>query len=300
MPGPYLAAFPKGYFDELCRKERAIDDWFREAATLPLDGVEMYPDFYPAESEETVEAVHAAAVAKGLAVPMLCTSPDFTHPDPEFRRAQVERMARWIRAMAKSPSPNGFRSCRVLSGQNRPKVAEADGIRWTVEGIRALLPTAEAHGVHLVIENHYKDGQWQYAEFAQSLDRFRAIVEQIHSPWFGVNFDPSNALVAGQDPVAVLNEFQDRVLTMHASDRHLKPGYTLADLGGFEGAGYPQALEHGVIGEGLIDYPEIFRILKARGFQGWISIEDGVNGPEDLRRSAAFLRGMFAEYFPAA
>lgn len=297
MPGPYLAAFPKGYFDALCRKTRAIDDWFREAAALPLDGVEMYPDFYPAEAKDPVAAVHRQAAARGLAVPMLCTSPDFTHPDPAWRRAQGEWMAWWIGVMADAPSPTGFRSCRVLSGQNRPGVPEADGIRWTVEGIRALLPVAEAHRVHLVIENHYKDGQWQYAEFAQSLDRFRAIVEQIRSPWFGVNYDPSNALVAGQDPVAVLQEFQDRVLTMHASDRHLKAGFTREDLAGFEGAGYPAALEHGVIGEGLIDYPEIFRILRARNFRGWISIEDGVEGPEDLRRSARFLRRMLSEYF---
>ena len=33
---------------------------------------------------------------KGLSVPMLCCSPDFTHPDPAFRRQQVGLEKGWI------------------------------------------------------------------------------------------------------------------------------------------------------------------------------------------------------------
>ncbi len=299
MNRPRLACFPKGYFDALCRKERSLYSWLDEAATLPIAGVEMYPDFYPSPSAQSVSVVYRYAADRGLAVPMLCTSPDFTHPDPEFRRRQVIWMQEWIRRMADAPSPDGFRSCRVLSGQRRPGVGTEQGIQWTCEAIEAILPTAERHRVYLVMENHYKDGQWEYPEFAQSLDRFAAIVERIDSPWFGVNFDPSNALVAGNDPVAVLRRFQDRVLTLHASDRHLKPGYDLAQLAAFEGQGYPEALEHGVIGEGLIDYQAIFAILQSRGFHHWISIEDGVGGPIDLQKSAAFLQRMLNRFFPA-
>jgi sugar phosphate isomerase/epimerase len=37
------------------------------------------------------------------------------------------------------------------------------------------------------------------------------------------------------------------------------------------------------------DYHAIFRILRGVGFDGWVSIEDGVNGMEELKRSAQFL-----------
>jgi hypothetical protein len=53
--------------------------------------------------------------------------------------------------------------------------------------------------------------------------------------------------------------------------------------------GYSPNLLHGVIGQGLNDYDEIFRILTRAGYDGWISIEDGVNGMDELRRSAEFL-----------
>jgi sugar phosphate isomerase/epimerase len=37
--------------------------------------------------------------------------------------------------------------------------------------------------------------------------------------------------------------------------------------------------------------------LRKEGFDGWISIEDGENGMEELRQSVAFLREKIAERF---
>ena len=42
------------------------------------------------------------------------------------------------------------------------------------------------------------------------------------------------------------------------------------------------------------DYPHIFRTLREVGFTGWVSIEDGVNGLEEIRASAEFLRPFLA------
>ncbi len=290
MSGPGLIAFPKGYFDDLCDGKRSLENWIDEASSLSVDGVEMYPYFYRKASEADVLRTHQYAMSRGLRVPMMCTSPDFTHPDEEYRQKQIDAMLFWIRVMSASETGSRIRTCRVLSGQRRPEVSRDDGIRWVVESIEQLLPYAEEHRVHLVMENHYKDGRWIYPEFAQSLDIFGQIVDSIHSPWFGVNYDPSNALVAGQDPLAVLNRFRKRILTMHASDRHLRSGFSLKDLEKYTGVGYPESLEHGVIGTGLIDYERIFAVLKEIDFRGWISIEDGVNGKADLLNSVSFLR----------
>jgi len=73
---------------------------------------------------------------------------------------------------------------------------------------------------------------------------------------------------------------------------------TLAELKQWDGtAGYAQSLKHGIIGRGLNNYNEIFSMLKSQGFDGWISIEDGVNGIEELRESVRFLRTKMVEYF---
>jgi len=291
---PKLSVFPKCYMDELCvTKTMTLSDWIELAATLDVDGIEMYPGFLQSFEPEYLARLKAQLFKHGLAAPMMCASPDFTKPDAQFRREEVERQKQIIDVTAQL----GGKFCRVLSGQQRPGVSRADGVRWTVESIKSLLEYAGSRKVVLNMENHYKDGFWQFPEFAQSIEIFLEIVDQIESPWFGVNYDPSNAIIAGQDPLAVLAAVKGRVVSMHASDRYLADG-TLAELKQWDGtAGYAQSLKHGIIGRGLNNYNEIFSMLKSQGFDGWISIEDGVNGIEELRESVRFLRTKMVEYF---
>ena len=291
---PKLSAFPKCYMDDLCvTKTMTLFDWIELAATLGVDGVEMYPGFFESFEPEYLERIKQHLAKHNLEAPMMCASPDFTIPDEGGRRAEVESEKRMIDVTASL----GGNFCRVLSGQRREEVSRADGVRWTVESITSLFDHAASRGVVLIMENHYKDGYWRYPEFAQDLDIFLEIINQIDSPWFGVNYDPSNAIIAGQDPLEVLAAVKHIVVSMHASDRYLISG-TIEDLKKQDGSlGYAKSLRHGVIGQGLNDYDSIFSTLREEGFDGWISIEDGENGMDELRESVAFLRAKMAQHF---
>ena len=115
-----------------------------------------------------------------------------------------------------------------------------------------------------------------------------------------MNYDPSNTILAGEDPLELLRRVKHHVVTMHASDRFLKSG-TIEDLRKEEDSvGYAKRLSHGEIGKGLNDYDAIFSTLAGVGFDGWISIEDGVEGVDQLKRSVEFLRRKIAQHWPAA
>ncbi len=267
-------------------------EWIELAATLLVDGLEFYSGFLR-DDPAFLHQVRDALESHRLAMPMLCCSPDFTQPDPAVLAAEIEREKRMIELTAFF----GGRYCRVLSGQSRPGLDRRAGVSQVVSVIKSLLPFAEQHQVVLTMENHYKDNYWEYPEFAQKMDVFIEIVDQIDSPWFGVNFDPSNTLLAGEDPLVLLERVKDRVVTMHASDRFLKSG-TVEDLRREENAaGYAARLAHGVIGKGLNNYDAIFTVLRSVGFHAWISIEDGVNGMEELRQSTRFLRSKIDIHF---
>lgn len=294
-----LAAFPKCYLDQLCiTGEMTVDTWIDCSRQLDLDGLEFYWGFTPWEDPEALSRLRARVEAQQRTIPMMCFSPDFTQPDAEARRREVEKQKQAILATYRL----GGRYCRVLSGQRRPGVSREQGLAWASACIREALPFAEDQGVTLILENHYKDGYWRYPEFAQHLDLFMELLEAVGThPCFGVNFDPSNALIAGDDPIEWLEAVKDRVVTMHASDRYLQGG-TLEDLHRLEAhphTGYAEVLKHGVIGQGLNDYDHIFSILKEARFSGWISIEDGQNperGMEDIAASVRFLRVKMRQY----
>ena len=288
-----LAVFPKCFLDQLCvTGEMTVDGWLDLAGTLDVDGYEFYWGFTPWQDPSELERIRRRVEDAGRSIPMMCFSPDYTRPTPAERREEVTKQQEAIRATARL----GGRYCRVLSGQRRPEVSRETGIRWVVECIHEALPTAEAHGVVLILENHYKDGYWSHPEFAQKADVFLELVDAVGPhPHFGINYDPSNAIVAGDDPIELLEAVKHRIVSMHASDRYLESG-TLEDLRRLEAdphTGYAGMLKHGVIGQGMNDYDRIFSILREAGFQGWVSIEDGQDpaaGMDHLRQSAVFLR----------
>ncbi len=298
---PRLAAFPKAWMDQLTLTgAMSLRQWIDMAAGLGVDGLEMYFGFLDLKDKATWPATRRMIEDRGLLMPMLCVSPDFTHPDPAFRAQQVENQKRMI----DMTQTLGGQYCRVLSGQRRPEVSREQGVSYAAECIKACLPHARACGVTLIIENHYKDNYWQYPEFAQKMEVFCDLVGRIDDPNFGVNYDPSNTILAGEDPLELLARVKHRVVTMHASDRYLISG-TIEDLRKEEDSiGYAKRLSHGEIGKGMNDYDAIFSTLKSAGFgvdpknpPAWISIEDGVDGLDQLKRSVEFLRMKMAKYW---
>src|SRR4051812_15430687 len=289
---PHLSVFPKCWFDELVAGERDYVAWIRDAARLGGEGLEHYDGFMHGEAE--IAAAIRAADDTGQTASMLCFSPDFTHPDADERARQVARQKSAIDLAVRL----GTRYCRTLSGQRRPGVTRAQGVAWTVESIERSLDYAATRDVILCLENLYKDSTWRFPEFAQAEDVYLEIVGRIASPNFGVQYDPSNAIVGGYDPIAFLDKVLPRVVTMHASDRSLAKGATLDDLKETDGSlGYSSKLTHGETGKGLIDYDAIFGRLAAVGFAGWISVEDGMHGLDEIARSVDFLKAKRTQYY---
>ena len=292
---PQLAAFPKAYMNALCKDgTMKVSEWIDIACRLDIDGLEWYAGFLEMENADNWKIFRRQVEYNGKVIPMMCCSPDFTHPDKAFRDIEIAKQKHWI----DMTYALGGKFCRVLSGQKRPELSIDLGIQLAADCIHECLPYAQERDITLIIENHYKDDFWTYPEFAQKMDVFCALVDKINHPFFGVNYDPSNTYLAGEDPLELLKRVVHRVVTMHASDRYLKEG-TLEDLRNEEGGavGYAKRLSHGEIGKGLNDYDAIFTLLKKQNFNGWISIEDGVDGIEQLERSVLFLRKKMKEYF---
>ncbi|WP_026955128.1 sugar phosphate isomerase/epimerase family protein [Algoriphagus vanfongensis] len=292
---PKLAAFPKAFMQALCKDgSMKISEWIQLAAPLEIEGLEWYAGFLEMEDEKNWPLFRRMAEDEGMVIPMMCCSPDFTHRDKKFREKEIQKQKRWI----EMTDVLGGSYCRVLSGQYRPELSVEEGIQLAKECIESCLPYAQSLGITLIIENHYKDDFWEYPEFAQKRAIFTQLVNSIHHPNFGVNYDPSNTFLAGEDPLDLLYDVSERVVTMHASDRFLKYG-TIEDLRKEEGGaqGYAKRLSHGEIGKGMNDYDAIFTELKRVGFDSWISIEDGVDGMDQLERSVAFLKKKIAQYW---
>jgi len=263
-----------------------LSEWIEMSADLEADGLEIYGAFLDSYEDAYIRKIRSTIEAKGMAVPMFCCTHDLVNPDSEIRAMEIESQKKDILTAAAL----GCKTCRVLSGQRHPSVSIDAGIDTVVSVIRSLLPMARKLNIKLALENHYKDSGWDYPEFAQKEAVFLRIVDSINDEFFGVQYDPANAIVAGSDHIEFFQKVKNRLVSMHASDRNLVPGHTLDELPADGNLGTDPILRHGEVGQGLSDYPRIFSILKEIKYDGWISIEDGENGMDEMKRSIDYLK----------
>src|SRR5712675_2070225 len=178
---PRLAVFPKAYMKALCKDgSMHLSEWIAMASSLDIDGMEWYAGFLEMHDEKNWKVFRKEVEEKGKKIPMLCCSPDFTHPDKSFRAHEILKQKKWIDMTAAL----GGSYCRVLSGQRRPGLSIDEGVDLAVQCIETCLPYARKKNITLILENHYKDDFWEYPEFAQKADVFCSLVESIHHPNF--------------------------------------------------------------------------------------------------------------------
>jgi sugar phosphate isomerase/epimerase len=148
---------------------------------------------------------------------------------------------------------------------------------------RQLLPYAEAYGIVLNIEPH---GYYTTRpEFMQEMLSFA------DSPWLRMNMDTGNTFIAGQDPVAFLDRFRDKVSHVHIKD--VSESLAAAARGDLTGI----AVSHCAIGDGVNaeNIRRCLELLIKSGYDGVLSIEcEGAGGPM-IERSLSWVRTQLKE-----
>ncbi len=132
---PKLAAFPKAYMTALCKDgSMTVSQWIELASTLDVDGLEWYAGFIEMADESNWPRFRSQVEDIGKVIPMLCCSPDFTHPDEAFRKQEIAKQKRWIDMI----TVLGGSYCRVLSGQRRPELTAEQGLQLAAQSIEAV------------------------------------------------------------------------------------------------------------------------------------------------------------------
>ncbi len=146
-----------------------------------------------------------------------------------------------------------------------------------------IIEIAEAHGITVNIEPH--------GYFTTKPDFMARMLDFCASPHLRMNMDTGNTFIAGQDPVAFLRRFVDRVSHVHIKD--VSESLAAATRGEQTGI----AVSHCALGEGVNadNIKQCLAILRDHGYDGVLSIEcEGQGGPM-IERSLAWLRKTLGE-----
>lgn len=265
-----LSCLPVSFFRDIQEGRMSAGEWARLGARAGLDAIDLSIALVLDPSPAGVAALRREVEAAGMSVAMLTSYPDLTHPDPAQRRREVDLEEDVVRVAAGL----GARLVRVTAGQAHPETGREDGIAWAVVGLTELVERTRGMGLTLVYENHAKPFVWQYTDFSQPPDIFVEIVRRTAGSGLGVNFDTANAAAFAEDPLALLEQVVDRVVSVHAADTAVRG-----------------ALQMVLLGTGIAPFPATFRRLKQAGFDGWICMEEGsFRGEEGVHAAASYIR----------
>jgi len=275
-----LSCIPVSLFKEIIGGSMSIQEWAQVGKEAGLDAIDVSILFIPDRSRAAVAMLRKAIEATGMRVAMVASYPDFTHPDAAQRAREVDLAQEVVEVAAGL----GAEMVRVTAGQAHPETGREDGIRWATEGLRQLTDRTRKSGVRLVYENHSKPGAWTYTDFSQPPDIFLAIVEATADVGLGLNFDTANATAFSRDPLGLLEQCIDRVVSIHAADTAVRG-----------------ELKPVLLGTGLAPLEAIFRRLVRAGWDNWICIEEAsFQGRDGVAKAAHVVRQLWSRSQEAA
>ncbi len=207
--------------------------------------------------------------AAGVEVSALGYYPNALSPDVKEAEAARQHIERVIRASAVL----GVRRMNTFIGRDPTRSVDENWPRF-LEVWRPLVKLAEDVGVRIGIENcpmYFTRDEWPGGKnLATSPAIWRRMFQEIPSPCFGLNYDPSHMVWQHMDYLKPLRELSTRLFHVHAKDVRIDRD-RLDDVGILA-----TPLEYHcpkLPGLGDVDWGRFFSVLGDVGYDGPVCVE---------------------------
>lgn len=258
-------------------KRWSLDDFLKRAAELKLDVVSLETCFLPPLDRPFLENLR-----KKLADRKLEGMLSWGHPrglETGKNAAAAEDLKKTIEAAKYLDT----RVLRIVGGGFADRAQEP--IRLQMERLLKVFPPllehAAVYDVVLAMENHQDFTADEQVEILQKID----------SPYLRVTLDTGNNLRTLEDPIEVV-----RKLAPYAASTHIKD--IIATGKGNPATEWRRFWPSVPLGKGIIDLPEVIRILRQNNYGGPLNLEIDFLDPrwpdedEAVAESIAYLRNI--------
>ncbi|MCR8725392.1 sugar phosphate isomerase/epimerase family protein [Frigidibacter sp. ROC022] len=237
---------------------------------LGYDGVEV-----PVLSGDPEGYARLAKKLDGIGLRRCCTAiiPDAdANPlsaDPAVRKRGLAHLD-WISDCAEALGAESIGGpfhapLGVFTGQGPSESEIAHG----AEAHHAMAERAARNGMVLSLEvlNRFE------THFLNTAQQAKAYVARVDHPAFGIMYDSFHANIEERDQVAAITELGRAINVFHVSEN-----------------------DRGIPGRGQIDFPALFRAIRATGFDGWVTVEAFSAGLPGIAAATRVWRPLFPDH----
>lgn len=278
LPYKKIPNFQEFYYEEK-DNQPYFSDWdksLKYLAAMGYDGVEILPwDLREISAVfGSIQAFREAVEAYGLKVSGMFVGID----DSRFAEKRAELV---------SQAENSIKDIQALGGENMILSPESEWYKTggltdeqvgnIAECLNEIGRRAEGCGIHVAIHTEF--------HCAINMENHRQLLEKTDPRYVHHCLDTAPIAMMGEDIAKFYADYHDRICAIHLKDT--------ADVG------LPDELRHSNVGmipddghrwfwepgEGLLDFPALWKQLKKYNFKGWVSVE--TDGTPDLLASMA-------------
>ncbi len=250
-----------------------IIEWIAENGGEHAEIVPLEYDLL--EQPELADRIREKAAQCGIELSNYAIGANFVTDSDEAYLAEIERVKKHVDLAHRM----GIRLMRHdAASRPLPETTisrfEAD-LERVAEACRQVADHAASYGIVTSVENH--------GYYIQHSDRVQRLVERVGRDNFRTTLDVGNFLCVDELSVPAVSKNISIASMVHVKDFYVRPSYRNPGEGWFRSAG-GSYLRGAIVGQGDIDMPEVLRIVKASGYDGYVSIE--FEGMEECRQGA--------------
>ncbi|UCH22677.1 MAG: sugar phosphate isomerase/epimerase [Deltaproteobacteria bacterium] len=230
-------------------KEMTLEDFIRRAKELAVDGVSLESCFIPRFDKSYLSEIKGMLDESNLDRVFA-----WGHPDG-LEGGKNEKAFDEMMASIEHAHDIGANVMRVV-GSSLMFRFEPHGpqIEKLSQMFSEAVKEAQKYGIKLADENHI--------DFDS--DEMLTLINNVNSPYFGINFDTGNFMRVLDDPVQGMEKLAKHVYATHIKDLKPQKGAAVNDWYFFSST---------PIGDGFVDNQKLAQILKDNGYEGFLAVE---------------------------
>ncbi len=230
-------------------KEMTLEDFIRRAKELTVDGVSLESCFIPRFDKSYLSEIKGMLDESNLDRVFA-----WGHPDG-LEAGKNEKAFDEMMASIEYAHDIGAEVMRVV-GSSLMFRFEPHGpqIEKLSQMFSEAVKEAEKYDIKLADENHI--------DFDS--DEMLTLINNVNSPYFGINFDTGNFMRVLDDPVQGMEKLAKHVFATHIKDLKPQKGAAVNDWFFFSST---------PIGDGFVDNQKLVQILKDNGYEGFLAVE---------------------------
>ncbi|MEO2210996.1 sugar phosphate isomerase/epimerase [Paenibacillus amylolyticus] len=261
----------------LDRKELTVPDAIRWIADQGGEHVEIVPmGFSLIDNPELIVEIKAVAKEVGIDISNYAIGANFAvQEDAEALEQEIQNVMRHV-DVAAALGVKLMRHDVAFRPAPEGTVAQFEiDLPILVKACQRIADYAADFGITTSVENH--------GYYVQSSERIQRLVHETARNNFKTTLDVGNFLCVDEDPVSAVKNNIPYASIVHAKDFYWRPSYRNPGEGWFQ-TSHGNYLRGAIVGHGDIDMPEVSRVLKQSGYDGYISVE--FEGMEDCKTAS--------------